>query len=201
MTVLLYTNGLLSLVLLVAVFTTWKLTRQVRRFFQEVAPAGALMNGRGPQPGQPFPRASFQLLDGAGLKLADGGRPELLLFVSASCPVSRKIVPIAQDFCRRENLDLLFAGDDEAQILTRFAQARHMDARRFINDARLGRAMEVDKLPSAFLLSPDGVIISRGLVNSREHLESLLNAWESGFSTVQDYIAHRKRLKGQALTG
>ena len=39
------------------------------------------------------------------------------------------------------------------------------------------------------------MILSKGLVNSREHLESLVVAHEMGIKTVQDYIGS---LKAQA---
>ena len=44
------------------------------------------------------------------------------------------------------------------------------------------------KLPYAVLLDAEGVILSKGLVNSREHLESLVIAHEMGVRSVQDYI-------------
>ena len=42
------------------------------------------------------------------------------------------------------------------------------------------------------LLDADGVVLSKGLVNSREHLESLVVAHEMGIASVQDYIATLK---------
>jgi hypothetical protein len=37
-------------------------------------------------------------------------------------------------------------------------------------------------------MDADGVVLSKGLVNSREHLESLIVAHEMGIKSVQDYI-------------
>ncbi|MCH4089873.1 methylamine utilization protein MauD [Acetobacter sp.] len=199
MTALVCGNVLLTVVLLATFFVTWRLTRQVRRLFREVAPAGALTGSKGPQPGDTCPSGPFRLLNGAAFSPADGREATLLLFVSATCPVSRKIIPIAQDFCRKERVDLIFAGDDASEVQQRFAQQSGVKADHFVNDSVIGRVLEVDKLPAAFLLSSEGVILSRGLVNSREHLESLLNAWESGFTTVQDYITHRKQQKIQTV--
>jgi hypothetical protein len=50
----------------------------------------------------------------------------------------------------------------------------------------------VGKLPYAVLMDADGVVLSKGLVNSREHLESLIIAHEMGVKSVQDYIASLK---------
>jgi len=49
----------------------------------------------------------------------------------------------------------------------------------------------VSRLPYAVLIDERGVIRAKGLVNSREHLESLFNAKELGVGTVQDYIRDR----------
>jgi hypothetical protein len=38
------------------------------------------------------------------------------------------------------------------------------------------------------LLDNAGLISAKGLVNSREHLESLIIAKESGFATLQSYL-------------
>jgi hypothetical protein len=46
----------------------------------------------------------------------------------------------------------------------------------------------VDKLPHAVLIDEHGTLVGRGLVNSREHLESLLVARETGFASVQSYL-------------
>jgi hypothetical protein len=42
------------------------------------------------------------------------------------------------------------------------------------------------------LLDAEGVVLSKGLVNSREHLESLVIAHEMGVRSVQDYINNLK---------
>lgn len=186
-------NAMLSGVLCVAFCVAYCMLLRLRRLFQEIAPVGALTNARGPQPGDVCPAGVFATLDGQAMALAGGAVPRLLLFVSATCPISRKIIPIARSFCAQEQLELVLAGDDTVATQTHFAQQTGTSYARFINDPALGRALEVDKLPAAFLLDQQGVLIARGLVNNREHLESLLNAWESGFGTVQAYIAHSRK--------
>lgn len=57
----------------------------------------------------------------------------------------------------------------------------------------LGRAFGVSKLPYAVLLDEAGKVASLGLVNSREHLESLFEAKERGVASIQDYLARRNR--------
>ena len=49
---------------------------------------------------------------------------------------------------------------------------------------------EVSKLPFAILVGADGTLQSKGLVNTREHLESLIEAMDSGVATLQDYVGN-----------
>ena len=67
-----------------------------------------------------------------------------------------------------------------------------IEARSFVNDATAGRLFHIDKLPNAVLIGEGGKILSKGLVNSREHLESLVTAHEMGVVSVQDYLAQTK---------
>ncbi|CNH88757.1 hypothetical protein HB976_18770 [Yersinia mollaretii] len=51
----------------------------------------------------------------------------------------------------------------------------------------LGIVWQVAKLSFAVLLDEQGKVISKGLINNREQLESLFNAKETGFASLQDY--------------
>ncbi len=44
------------------------------------------------------------------------------------------------------------------------------------------------RLPSAVVIDPTGVVRSKGLVNTREQLDSLFNAVEMGVESIQTYI-------------
>jgi methylamine dehydrogenase accessory protein MauD len=46
----------------------------------------------------------------------------------------------------------------------------------------------VSRLPFAVLVDSKGVLRARGIVNSREHLESLFEAKRTGFASIQDYF-------------
>jgi hypothetical protein len=63
-----------------------------------------------------------------------------------------------------------------------------MGALPFVNSSIVGRTFHVDRLPHAVLIGADGILLSKGLVNSREHLESLVTAHEMGVVSVQDYL-------------
>ena len=47
---------------------------------------------------------------------------------------------------------------------------------------------QVSKLPFAVLIDANGTLQSKGLVNTREHLESLIESMDLGIATVQEYV-------------
>ena len=49
----------------------------------------------------------------------------------------------------------------------------------------------ISKLPYAVLIDERGIVRGKGLVNSREQLESLFTAKELGVASVQEFIDHQ----------
>jgi methylamine dehydrogenase accessory protein MauD len=62
----------------------------------------------------------------------------------------------------------------------------------YVNSPQVAMAFQVGKLPYAVLIDAQGVIRAKGLVNNREHLESLIVAEETGFGTIQAYLAAQR---------
>jgi methylamine dehydrogenase accessory protein MauD len=58
----------------------------------------------------------------------------------------------------------------------------------YVLSQKLGMGFEVSKLPFAVLIGADGTLQSKGLVNTREHLESLIEAMDTGIATLQEYV-------------
>src|SRR5262249_15468337 len=68
------------------------LARQVGVLHARLAPAGALMTGKGPAVGEPAPVLDAHTLDGAPVAIGKplpAGRMQLLLFVSPHCPLCK----------------------------------------------------------------------------------------------------------------
>jgi methylamine dehydrogenase accessory protein MauD len=65
---------------------------------------------------------------------------------------------------------------------------------RYLYSETVGRRYAVGKLPYAVLLDRAGMILSFGIVNNREHLESLFVANDIGTGTVQQYVALQAEL-------
>ena len=170
------------------------LARQVGVLHERVAPAGALINAGGPGIGEKSPRLEVHALAGNAISIGGElapGRALLMLFVSATCPICKKLIPIAKDFAKSERLDVLFVGDSELAEQRKLIAQFELDEHRFVNGPEIGMTYRVDKLPYAVLLDDGGVIASKGLVNSREHFESLIIAKESGYATIQAYLKAR----------
>ena len=171
------------------------LARQVGVLHVRVAPAGALLTGKGPAVGEAAPVLDALTMEGASVaigKTLAKGSMQLLLFVSPSCPLCKDLIPIAKNFASYEKLDIVFVGDDEVEEQRAMIARLEMQGLPFINGPIVGRTFHVDRLPHAVLIGDDGTVLSKGLVNSREHLESLVTAHEMGVVSVQDYLSHSK---------
>lgn len=174
------------------------LARQVGVLHIRVAPAGALAASGGPAVGSAIDAIDARTLDGQPISVgghAHGVPLRLLLFVSAQCPLCKAVIPMATSFAKAERVALTFVGDDDVAAQRAMIAQHGLEEHSFVNGPEVGQAYQVAKLPFAVLLDADGAILSKGLVNSREHLESLIVAHEMGIATVQDYIGG---LKAQA---
>jgi methylamine dehydrogenase accessory protein MauD len=194
-TALLIAVVVLWLVVLAMAGVIMALARQVGILHERLAPVGALTIGADPVVGKAAPRVSVRTFSGTQIEVGApvaAGTAQLLLFVAPDCPVCKKIIPLAQAFARRERLDLLFVGDGELGEQQQLARQFAIDFDRFVSDAHIGMAFRVGKVPYAVLLDPTGVIVAMGLVNSREHLESLVVAHETGYASIQSYLSANK---------
>jgi methylamine dehydrogenase accessory protein MauD len=102
--------------------------------------------------------------------------------------VCKKLLPIARSFVYAERLDVLLIGDGDDAEQRSMIREFGLEGVPYINSPQVGMTFHVGKLPYAILLDAAGVIRAKGLVNSREHLESLLIAEETGFGTIQAYL-------------
>lgn len=171
------------------------LARQVGVLHMRVAPAGALTTSAGPSVGSAATAIPATTIDGQ--KTTVGGHKHgtplrLLMFVSPSCPLCKGLIPAAKSFARDERVELIFIGDDDAAAQREMIASQGLAGYQFINGPEVGQFYEVAKLPYAVLMDEHGTILSKGLVNSREHLESLVIAHEMGIRSVQDYIGKLK---------
>ncbi len=171
------------------------LARQIGVLHERIAPVGALVTDTGPAVGQTVPRLAMRTLDGVPYAVGGdepGGLPRLLLFVAADCPICKRIVPIARRLAGAEAISLVLIGDGELAPLRAMRDRLGLGGAAFVHGAEIGLALRIGKLPYAVLIDADATIRAKGLVNSREHLESLLVARETGHATVQSFLQARE---------
>lgn len=172
---------------------TLALVRQIGVLHERVAPLGALMTDRGPQVGEAGPVLDVRDLGGAPLQIGgatQAAKDRLLLFVAPTCPVCKKLLPVVSAFARAEarGLDVILVGDGDRNEQERLIRDHRLQHIPYVISAEVGMIYRVGKLPYAVLLDEAGVIRAKGLVNSREHLESLLVARETGYASIQEYL-------------
>ncbi|MBI3153890.1 MAG: methylamine dehydrogenase accessory protein MauD [Burkholderiales bacterium] len=170
------------------------LARQVGILYERIAPMGALILDTGPKPGEAAPAMSLASLDGAGVAVgAPAEHSQLLFFLSPTCPVCKKLLPILKSIARDEDrwLRLVFASDGEPDEHRAFRERAGLQGFPYVLSAELGMAFRVGKLPYAVLIDERGLVRAKGLVNSREQLESLFTAKELEVASVQGFIETR----------
>jgi len=191
---LVVSNAVLWVVVVALLVVVFALARQIGVLYERVSPMGALMMDTGPKVGASAP--VFALTDLAGQPVNVGApspRSTLLFFVSPTCPVCKKLLPIVKSAAVSERrwLSIVLASDGEADEHRRFVQRADLGAFPYVLSQELGIAFHVGKLPYAVLLDEHGVVRAKGLVNSREQLESLFDAKELGFASIQEFVAER----------
>lgn len=165
------------------------LARQVGVLHQRIAPIGALSRQQGPQAGDMAPVFELSAINGGTLTIGGAApRQRLLLFIGPNCPVCKQLLPVVRRVAKNENLDLYLATDAGDAEISAMIDRQDLGDLPIVNSRALGLAYVIDKLPHAILISKSGAIVARGLVNTREHLESLIVADELGVASVQEYL-------------
>jgi methylamine dehydrogenase accessory protein MauD len=180
-----------ALGLLVAVIA---LARQLGILYERVAPMGALTLDSGPAVGSDAPKMRLHSLDGRAIDLgARADKSTLLFFLSPTCPVCKKLLPILRSVqsAERSWLSVVLASDGDWTEHRDFVTRHRLTEFPYVLSRDLGLAFRVAKLPYAVLVDEDGRVRSKGLVNSREQIESLFNAGELGVASVQEFVRQR----------
>ena len=194
MSALAISNLVLWMLVLVLSVVVLALARQLGVLHERIAPAGALMLNRGLTVGEPAPVLEVADLEGrahrVGSPRADG-RSTLLLWVSPSCPVCKSVLAAVKSSASDERswMDVILASDGDRSEQLEFVRAQGLNGVPYIVSSALGLAYQVSRLPFAALLDEQGILRARGLVNSREHLESLFEAKRLGVASLQEYFS------------
>jgi len=197
MTALAISNIVLWVVVLALLVVVLALTRQLGVLHERITPVGALMLNKGLAVGEQAPAVDVEDLEGTRLRVGSpraDGKSTLLLFVSPTCPVCKSLLPIVKSSGKDERswLDIILASDGDPNEHREYVRANGLANVPYVVSAPLGMTYQVSRLPFAALLDEAGVLRARGLVNSREHLESLFEAKRLGVASLQEYFANAK---------
>ena len=193
MTALAVSNGVLWLAVIALSIALLAVIRQLGVLHERIAPVGALMLAKGLKVGESTPQIAVQDLEGRSMTLGavrTDERATLIMFVSPTCPVCKTLLPALKSSLASERdwLDIVLASDGEMTAQREFVLAQRLGGFPYVVSAPLGISYQVSRLPFAVLVDSNGVLRARGIVNSREHLESLFEAKRLGFASIQDYF-------------
>jgi methylamine dehydrogenase accessory protein MauD len=194
---LLVSNLVLWVLVVALAGIVFALARQIGVLYERVAPAGALLLGRGPVIGEAAPVVAAPDLRGGSVEVGGpgpDGRSTLVFFLSPTCPVCKTLLPTLRSVARseRRRLRVVLASDGAREEHEAFVREQGLEPFPYLLSPTLGMTYQVGKLPYAVLLDASGVIRSKGLVNTREHLESLLEAEERGVASIQEFLRQRE---------
>ena len=196
MDLLIVSNVLLWLGFIAMALVNFALLRQVGVLYERVAPAGALAINKKLEVGQFAPELSLQTLTSQAITV--GGRrarpkSQLLFFVSPDCPVCKTLLPAIRSAAKAEAawIDLILVSDGDQQDHAGYVSRHDLGGYPYVVSATLGKTYGVARLPYAVLIEEQGRIASMGIVNSREHLDSLFEAKERNVASIQDYMAKK----------
>lgn len=177
----------LWIVVIVQLGVIFALARQVGVLFERVSPVGAMISSSGPELGEAVPRLALSNLNGAPVTLGTGGRAQLVFFLSTSCPICKALLPALKSIHADEAkwLDVVLASDGREALHRRLIESEGLQSFPYVLSPELGMNFKVAKLPFAVLVDPAGKVAAKGLVNSREQLESLFTASETGIPSYQ----------------
>ncbi len=188
---------LLWILVIALAVTVYALTRQIGVLYERVAPAGALMLNQALKVDDAAPKLSVQTLAGATQDIGPvhdatgANKAQLLFFLAPDCPICKSLLPVVKSLAKREQgVEIVLAsdGDDQAEH-NRYVTEQGLLDFPYVLSELLGKSYGVSKLPYAVLIRANGTIGSLGIVNSREHLESLFEAEALGIASLQDYLA------------
>lgn len=185
--------GVLVMVNVVLILMVLGLAREVGRIQVRLGPLGARVLDSGPESGEPGP--SFQgLTDHLGRDTSIAGfrsTPQLLMFTGPKCTTCKALLPGIKALAKAESdLEVVIVSDGTQEEHDEFLAVAKVGPELHYVDAReVGISYQVGTTPYGVLLDAEGVIAAKGLCNNMSHVESLLNALDTGTSTVQDLYA------------
>ena len=188
---LIVSNVLLWMLLLAVAFVVMGLVRQIGVLHGRLAPAGALMVDKGVAVNEPAPQVTATDRHGRPVNFGYAGeKSQLLFFLSPTCPICKSQLPDIKSIAKEQadRLDVVFISDGDMDAQQALIREHKLDDATYVVGPQVGMTYQIGKLPYAALIDKAGTLRAKGLVNSREHLDSLFEVEHLKSATLQAYL-------------
>ncbi|MEM8606382.1 MAG: methylamine dehydrogenase accessory protein MauD [Myxococcota bacterium] len=189
---LVVSNIVLWLLVLGLAVTVFALTRQIGVLRERLASRRTLPTR--PKVGVGSQSPELVLTDLQNRLVRIGGKAAedsqtLLFFLSPTCSDCRDLLPTLERVARAEvpRVKVILASEGDLEEHLAFFERDVPSALPYVLSAELGLAFGVGKLPFAVLINAEGLVTAQGLVNTREHLESLFEVQRHGVASIEDF--------------
>lgn len=195
---LVVSNILLWLLVIALALTVLALTRQIGLLHERISPVGALSPEAKVKVGDAAPELVLSDLHARPVRIggaSEDGARTLLFFLSPTCPVCDTLLPTVERVARTEvpRVRVVLASDGAPEEHRQFVADKGIEHLPYVLSGPLGMTYGVAKLPYAVLIDENGVVVAQGLVNTREHLESLFEAHQRGVASIQEYLEEKAK--------
>ena len=185
----------LWLVVLVLVLSELTLARQLGLVLSRIPPAGARMGNAGPGIGEKVPALVGRDFSGSELRLGNRhGKRTLMVFMAGNCDACEGLATSLRSVANSERAT--------TETLVIFSRPSEREAHDFVKRHRLtgvtaGFSPElveryrITATPYGLMVDEQGVLRAKGVVNHLEHIESLINATDSGLPSRESRVQAR----------
>lgn len=191
MEALIVSNILLWALLIALAFAVMGLVRQIGVLHSRLAPAGALMVDKGVAVNEPAPQVTAADRNGRPVNFGYAGeKAQLLFFLSPTCPICKSLLPAIKSIAKQQadRLEVVYVSDGDMDAQQALIREHKLEDATYVVGPEVGMTYQIGKLPYAALIDQNGILRSKGLVNSREHLDSLFEVEHLGSATLQQYM-------------
>lgn len=199
MEALIVSNILLWCLLIALAFAVMGLVRQIGVLHGRLAPAGALMVDKGVAVNEPAPQVTAADRSGRPVNIGYAGdKAQLLFFLSPTCPICKSLLPSIKSIAKEQahRLDVIYVSDGDMDAQKALIAEHKLEDATYVVSPEVGMTYQIGKLPYAALIDNAGVLRAKGLVNSREHLDSLFETEHLGSATLQHYLHNSQHAHG-----
>lgn len=176
----------LWLLVLLVVLSVVVLFRQLGVLHLRFGPRGALSTEEGPELQAPAPVVDSVDTSGRTWRVGGTGQPTTLVFVSPQCSICEDLLPAIRAVHRSippdSQLMVVSTGNDEVSA----SHARRLKPVPVLADPSVAEVFRVVATPFAVHVDGSGLVVRKGVVNTREQLESVADEPGHAFVGVED---------------